>query len=69
MPMTQIATISFADLDSGDEAMASVRVIGETAGLALSLKRNGDVEVFFGPHELDQLIEALQSARTKVRGG
>jgi hypothetical protein len=44
----QVATIGFTDFDCGDEAVAVVRVVGPTIGLALSLKRNGDIEVFFG---------------------
>jgi len=56
----QVATIRFTDRDSGDEAMAIVRVEGEITGLALSLRQNGDIEVFFGRQELEQLIEALQ---------
>lgn len=59
----QIETIRFTDLDSGDDALATVRVMNGTIGLALSLKRNGDIEVFLGTRELDQLIEALQKAR------
>ena len=59
----QIAMIPFSDRDSGDEAFALVRVEGDAAGLALSLKRNGDIEVFLGSRELEQLIEALQRAR------
>ena len=55
--------IPFSDRDSGDEAFALVRVEGDAAGLALSLKRNGDIEVFLGSRELEQLIEALQRAR------
>ena len=64
----QIATIGFTDLGSGDDASAVVRIEGGAMGLALSLKRNGDVEVFFGPEELDQLINALQKARSELRG-
>jgi hypothetical protein len=63
----QISTIRFTDRDCGDEALALVRVKDETIGLALSLKRNGDIEVFFGTHEVDQLIEALQRARAIAR--
>jgi hypothetical protein len=62
----QVATIRFTDRDSGDEAMALVRVEGEIAGLALSLRRNGDIEVFFGRQELEQLIEALQKAQAAL---
>lgn len=64
----QIATICFRDLDSGDEAAAVVRVEGGIAALALSLKQAGDIEVFFGKQELDQLIEALQKARGVLPG-
>ncbi len=62
----QVATIGFTDLDCGDEAVAVVRVVGQTTGLTLSLKRNGDIEVFFGKQELDQLVEALLKARAAL---
>jgi len=62
----QVATFRFTDRDSGDEAMALVRVEDETIGLALSLSRDGDIEVFFGRQELEQLIEALQKARATL---
>jgi hypothetical protein len=64
----QIAMIPFADRDSGDEAFALVRVKGEITGLALSLRRSGDVEVFLGRQELGQLIEALQKAQAALPG-
>ena len=63
-----VATIFFTDRDSGDEAIAVVRVAGEATGLALSLRRSGDVEVFFGRQELEQLIEALQKAQAALPG-
>ena len=63
-----VATICFTDRDSGDEAIAVVRVAGAATGLALSLKRSGDVEVFFGRQELEQLIEALQKAQAALPG-
>ena len=59
----QIAMIPFKDSESGDEAFASIRIEGGAAGLALSLRTNGDIEVFLGRQELEQLIEALQKAR------
>jgi hypothetical protein len=64
----EAVTIGFTDRDSGDEAMALVRVEGETIGLALSLRQNGDIEVFFGRQELEQLIEALQKAQAALPG-
>ncbi|EIG61614.1 MULTISPECIES: hypothetical protein [unclassified Bradyrhizobium] len=60
----QVATICFPDRDSGDDAVVVVRTAGEVAGLALSLRKNGDIEVFFGAQELDQLIEALERTRS-----
>ena len=64
----QVATIGFTDLDCGDEAVAVavVRVVGQTIGLALSLKQNGDTEVFFGKQELDEPVEALLKARVAL---
>jgi len=64
----QVATIRFTDRDSEDEAMVLVRVEGEITGLALSLRGNGDIEVFFGRQELEQLIEALQKAQAALPG-
>ena len=63
-----VATICFTDRDSGDEVVAVVRVEGDITGLALSLRRNGDIEVFFGRQELEQLIEALQKAQAALPG-
>jgi hypothetical protein len=65
----QVATIRFTDRDSGDEAVALVRVEGEIIGLALSLRQNGDIEVFFGRQELDHLIDALEKARRLLPAG
>jgi hypothetical protein len=65
----EVATICFTDRDSGDEAVAVVRVEGEITGLALSLRRNGDIEVFFGRQELDHLIDALEKARRLLPAG
>lgn len=64
----QIAAIGFTDLGSGDDAIAVVRVEGRATGLALSLKRNGDIEVFLGLEELDQVIKASQEARSMLPG-
>jgi hypothetical protein len=58
-----IATINFTDGDTGDEGVAIVRMAGDTVGLALSLKQNGDLEVFLGSRDLGKLIDALQEAR------
>ena len=64
----EIATICFPDRDSGDEAVMVVRAEGEIAGLAVSLRKGGDIEVFFGRQELGQLIEALKKAQAALPG-
>lgn len=64
----QVATICFPDRDSGDEAVVVLRTAGEMVGLGLSLRKSGDVEVFFGAQELDQLIEALEKTRALLPG-
>jgi hypothetical protein len=64
----QVATICFPDRDSGDEAAIVVRTVGDAAGLALSLRKNGDIEVFLGAQELDQLILALERTRELLSG-
>ncbi|WP_298363013.1 hypothetical protein [uncultured Bradyrhizobium sp.] len=58
-----IAPIKFVDRGSGDEGVVLVRVLEDSVGLALSLRKNGDIEVVFGSEELDQVIVALQTAR------
>ncbi|MDA9464321.1 hypothetical protein [Bradyrhizobium sp. CCBAU 53415] len=62
-----IAPVIFVDRDTGDEAAFLVRVMEDHVGLALSLKRNGDIEVILDAKELDQIIDALQLARSAVR--
>ena len=62
-----IPTISFIDKDSGDEGVVLVRVSGDAVGLAVSLRKNGDVEVFLGAEELDRLIRVLEDARRVLR--
>jgi hypothetical protein len=58
-----LANITFVDKDSGDHGLAVVRFQKEVIALALSLQHNGDLEVFLGVHEVDQLIEALTRAK------
>ncbi len=64
-----IEPITFIDKHSGDEAFVLVRVVGSVVGLALSLRKNGDIEVLMEADELDRVIGALQQARSAVVGG
>ena len=66
--MMQVATIAFPDRDSGDEAVIVVRANSEGVGLALSLRKGSDTEVFFGSKQLDQLISALERSRGLISG-
>lgn len=61
--MSSIATISFVDADSGDEGFIGVRVEGGAVGLSVSLRSNGDVEVFVGQREVEALIDAFREAQ------
>ncbi|WP_315738341.1 MULTISPECIES: hypothetical protein [unclassified Bradyrhizobium] len=62
-----IDPIRFVDTSSGDEACVLVRVVGDSIGLALSLRTEGDIEVFLAAEELDRVIGALQQARVAMR--
>jgi hypothetical protein len=60
--MEPIAALNFTDLDSGDEAHASVRASDEGIALSLSLRTDGDIEVVMPPDVGRRLAEALASA-------
>jgi hypothetical protein len=64
--MADIARITFVDVDSGDDGVVLVRTHNESVGVAVSLRRDGDVEVFLGPNEVNELIEALTAARATL---
>lgn len=54
--------IEFLDLDCHDRAHVIVRRIGPGVGLALSLEKNGDLEVFAPPEQARAIAEALLQA-------
>ena len=60
-------TINFVDKDSGQAGFAAVRVEGAIVGLALSLRDDGDIEVFLDPQEAAQLAAVLQEASSSAR--
>jgi len=68
MEFREISTIKFVDADSGQEALAIVRTDGTCTGLCLSLKDDGDVEVFMNSGDLRALYEALEKAVHQVSG-
>ena len=61
--MTQVATVTYADQATGDDAAILVRVIDGQVGLTVTLRSDGDVETFIPPAALDELIAGLRRAR------
>jgi hypothetical protein len=59
---SQVTTLRFIDADTSDEALAIVRVLEECIGLSLSLRSNGDVEVFLHEADAKRLLNNLSNA-------
>jgi hypothetical protein len=59
----EVATLTFFDADSGEEAVAIVREVPTGIALAVSLQRDGDIEVVLKPSDCEALIAALEKAR------
>ncbi|GIV95337.1 MAG TPA: hypothetical protein DEF43_15145 [Chloroflexus aurantiacus] len=66
MTSQDIAVIRFTDVDSQEEAVVLVRVVGAQIGLCLSREHNGDIEVFLAEQDCRALIAALQDALAVV---
>lgn len=67
MTMQLVSMIRFDDADAGDEALIVVRAGEGTVALTLSLDGVGEVEVFFGPGECEELRAALTQAAAIAR--
>ena len=61
--MENIASIGFRDLENDDDATTIVRASTECVALALTLRADGDLEVFMPLSACDELIAALSQAR------
>ena len=59
---------NFSNLDDGDEGFALVRRVPGGVGLTLSLKSNGDTEVFMPPEIAEAVAAALSVAASPVSG-
>jgi hypothetical protein len=55
-------TLTFEDLNDGDEAVVVVRRLDGGVGLTLSKRTNGDIEAFMPPVVAERLAEALREA-------
>lgn len=60
--MKNSATIKFTDLESADEALVFVRYDESAVALGLSIKSDGDMEVFMTKETARAVIKALQAA-------
>ena len=60
--MKEIATIEFVDTETNDPGVAIVRASANEVGLALSLRSNGDLQVFLSKRDCELLVCALQKA-------
>ncbi len=65
--MREIATLSFIDIESNDDAWLFVGYDKETVSLGLSLRRNGDIDVTLNKESAAELIKALVQATANSR--
>ncbi len=66
--MREVGTLQFIDQDSGQEALALVRASTDMVAFALSLERDGDIEVAMRPEACMRLIQILQRGVAAARG-
>jgi hypothetical protein len=64
--MEEIATISFKGPESADSGIVVIRAQKGIVGLALSLLKDGDLEVFLAPSDCQLVIDALRGALAKA---
>ena len=57
--MQTIDCLTFQDIESGDNATVYIRADKDVIGLAISLEKDGDTEVFFDRTIARRLLEAL----------
>jgi len=62
MSLQPIATVDFVDRETADDGFAIVRASKDVVALTISLRANGDIEVFLGAADCQSLAEALFSA-------
>jgi len=60
--MNEIQTLVFRDVASDEEGVLIVRASGGSIGLTVSLKSDGDIEVFLSPQDCTNLLQGLQRA-------
>ncbi len=58
----EIATLEFRDVESDEDGVIVIRVGGGSVGLAISLRTDGDIEVFLSPAQAVAVAEKLREA-------
>ena len=64
--MEGIATIGFKDRESADNGTVVIRAQKGIVGLAISLEKDGDLEVFLAPSDCHLVMDALRGALAKA---
>jgi hypothetical protein len=68
MEFTEIDTIQFVDMASGDQAVAIVRAGADQVALCLSVAHGDDLEVILGRTACESLLKAIHQAIAVARG-
>jgi hypothetical protein len=69
MDMKEVATIQFLDAESNDEGVVVLRASCGLIAVALSLQKDGDLEVVLRLQDCQKLINELQRAVSIAEGG
>jgi hypothetical protein len=67
-PTREIATLEFHDDEAQDDGVIIIRVAEGSVGLAVSLRADGDIEVFLSPELARTVAERLQEASRAAEG-
>lgn len=54
-------TIQLNDAESNDDVFISIRDVGQLVGFAISLEKNGDIEIFLNQTDFEKLLNAVST--------
>ena len=60
--MRNLATLEFVDQSTSDKGVVIVRMSEEAVGIALSLAKDGDIEVWLSGADMERLLHSLHAA-------
>jgi hypothetical protein len=58
--------VNFVDCETNERGFLGVRVAGNVVGLAVSLERDGDIEVFLDGETVALVASAIERARSEL---